>query len=296
MKMYLINTAGIFGLRRNRRHSAAHSAVTLAVAPDGSRNTQHQDAFMTGTSFLIGFFIFVGSVALGALGYERWLSHVVAARKKVARNHTLRRKPLTSRDELTVWRWLQEVFPDHHVLIKVPFTGFIEPNSRGGDAHWQALLSTVSFACAVSDRKGAVLGCVDVLGRGELADRKHAFKRELLSRAGIPYWIVDSQRRPDAALLREKFTGAAAAQAVLKKTSRSAKGAAPVTALEQRRLSRVSNNASDLTRTGMTPVHLKSTLKLKALARAVVWRLAGEPPSRRGRVGYPATSIGSSMV
>ena len=256
---------------------------------------------MTGTSFLIGFFIFVGSVALGALGYERWLSHVVSTRKKVARNHALRSKPLTSRDELAVWRWLADIFPDHHVLIKVPFTGFIEPNSRGGDAHWQALLSTVSFACAVSDRKGTVLGCVDVLGRGELADRRHAFKRELLSRAGIPYWIVDSQRRPEAALLREKFTGAAATQAAIKKTPRAAMPRKPVTALEQRRLSRVSSNASDLTRTGMTPLHLKSTLKLKSLARAFAWRLAGEPPSYRPRssrrpMGFPTTSISSSTI
>ncbi|WP_431096801.1 hypothetical protein [Polaromonas aquatica] len=256
---------------------------------------------MTGTSFLIGFFIFVGSVALGALGYERWLSHVVSARKKVARNHSLRRKPLTSRNELQVWRWLQEVFPEHHVLIKVPFTGFIEPNSRGGDAHWQVLLSTVSFACAVSDHRGAVLGCVDVLDRGEMADRKHAFKRELLSRAGIPYWIIDSQRRPDAALLREKFTGGGAAQAVVKKTPRAAMPRTPATALEQRRLSRVSNNASDLTRAGMTPLHLKSTLKLKALARAFAWRLAGEPPSYRPRssrraMGYPTTGISSSTI
>jgi hypothetical protein len=250
---------------------------------------------MTGTSFLIGFFIFVGSIALGALGYERWLSHVVSARKKVARNHALRRKPITSRDELQVWRWLEEVFPDHHVLVKVPFTGFIEPNQRGGDAHWQALLSTVSFSCAVTDHSGTVLGCVDVLGRGEVTDRKHAFKRELLARVGIPYWIVESQRRPSAALLREKFVGPANAEAVKPGVVAPKKPAPRPVKLEQPQLSRVSSNASDLTKAGMTPLHLKSTLKLQALARAFALRLAGEGPPRK-HMGYPNTSTSSSII
>lgn len=233
---------------------------------------------MTSSSFVIGFFIFLGSIGLGALAYERWLDHVISARKKVARNHALRRKPLTSKDELQVWRWLEEVFPDHHVLVKVPLTNFIEPNNQEGDSHWQALLSTVSVACAVSDRKGTVLGCMDVLGRGEMADRKHAFKRELLGRAGIPYWVVESQKRPDATLLREKFFGAGNEppdkQRLDQQREASHHARAPLPALEQRRLSRVSSNASDLTRTGMTPIHLKSTLKLQTLATALASRLA----------------------
>jgi hypothetical protein len=112
-----------------------------------------------------------------------------------------------------------------------------------------------------------VLGCIDVLGRGEITDRKHAFKRELLGRAGIPYWIIESQRRPSAALLREKFLGAANSEAVKPATAERAPRPAPAK-LEQPQLSRVSSNASDLTKTGMTPLHLKSTLKLQALARA----------------------------
>jgi hypothetical protein len=253
---------------------------------------------MTGTGFLIGFFIFVGSAALGALGYERWLSHVVANRKKVARNHTLRAKPLASRDELQVWRWLEEVFPGHRILPKIPFTGFIEPNQRGGDAHWQALLSAVSFSCALADHKGTVLGCIDVLGRGEVTDRQHAFKRELLSRAGIPYWIIESQRRPSAALLRDKFLGPAPSEAGKPAAGQKPPERAPRPAavrLEKPQFSRVSSNASDLTKTGMTPLHLRSTLKLQALARAFALRLAGEGPSRR-HINYSSTNPGSSII
>lgn len=249
---------------------------------------------MMDSYLVIGFFIFLGSIALGALAYERWLDHVISARKTVARNHALRRKPLTSKDELQMWRWLEEVFPDHHVLVQVPLTNFIEPNNRDGDSHWKALLSTVSFACAVSDRKGSVLGCIDVLGRGGMADRKHAFKRELLGRANIPYWVLENQRRPDANLLREKFlsavTGPAEKQrlAQQKEARHHARGPRPAQVLEQRRLSRVSSNASALTKTGITPVNLKSTLKLHTLAKALASRLAARQ-SRKPLV-YPRTS------
>lgn len=236
----------------------------------------------------VTFFIFVGSIALGAFFYERWLDKLISARKKIARNHPLRRKPLASKDELLVWRWLEEVFPEHHILVKVPVTGFIEPNQHGGDAHWKALLSSVSFACAVSDRKGAVLGCVDVLGRGELMDRNHAFKRELLARAGLPYWIIENERRPDARLLREKFLGSDNAQAAQRRQAQEkearqrskAPTPLPIAMLEQRHLSRLAGKASEMTRTGITPDKLKSKLRLMRLARAMVSRVPGTPKTQ----------------
>lgn len=248
----------------------------------------------------VTFFIFVGSIALGAFFYERWLDKIIEARKKVARNHTLRRKPLASRDELLAWRWLEEVFPEHHILVKVPFTSFIEPNNRSGLSHWKALLSPVSFAFAVSDRKGTVLGCIDVLGKGEMADRKHAFKRELLARAGLPYWIVENERRPDPKLLREKFLGTENAQAAQRRQAQEKEARQraqapmplPIVMLEQRRLSRLASNASELTRAGMTPGKIKSRLKVFTLARSLAWRMAG---SKRGqRPMYHQTS--SSMT
>lgn len=67
---------------------------------------------MTVSYFFIGLCICLGSMGLGALVYERWLSHVISARKKVAREHPLRRISLSGKHELQVWRWLEEVFPD----------------------------------------------------------------------------------------------------------------------------------------------------------------------------------------
>ena len=45
----------------------------------------------------------------------------------------------------------------------------------------------------------------------------------------------------------------------------------------------------------MTPLHLKSTLKLQALARAFALRLAGEGPPRRP-VNYSSTNPSSSLI
>ncbi len=254
---------------------------------------------MSISDLLIGFFIVVGSMAAGALGYERWLNHVVSARKKMARNHALRRKPLITRDEQQVWRWLEEVFPEHQIAVKTPLTGFVEPNHVGGDAHWQALLGSLNFACAVMDRRGTVFGCVDVLGRGEMAGRMHAFKRDLLGRAGIPYWIVENQRRPAPEALRARFTEEPRTKPESPELLAQARQAAltaqtPInpTALEQPMLSRVSSHAVNLTQTGVTPVHLKSSLGLPAVARALAARLgaAHHVSSPRKPLGFPPTS------
>ena len=45
----------------------------------------------------------------------------------------------------------------------------------------------------------------------------------------------------------------------------------------------------------MTPLHLRSTLKLPALARAFALRLAGEGPPRK-HIGYASTNPGGSTI
>jgi hypothetical protein len=220
---------------------------------------------MTLSILFIGICICLGSMGLGAAAYERWLSHLISARKKMARAHPLRRVPLSSKDELQVWRWLEEVFPDQHVLLKMPLTSFTEPNNLEGDTHWQALLGSVSFACAVCNDHGAVLGCVDVLGQGELLNRKHAFKRELLGRAGIAYWIVENRTRPDTALLRKQFLNF-----VPHADQKRRKRTRPATSLMQRfHFTRMGSNASELTQAGISPQRLKSSLQLGSLAQTL---------------------------
>ncbi len=231
---------------------------------------------MTLSTLFIGICICLGSIGLGAVAYERWLSHLISVRKKMARAHPLRRIPLSSKDELQVWRWLEEVFPDQHVLLRMPLTSFTEPNNLEGDAHWQALLGSVSFACAVCNDHGTVLGCVDVLGQGELLNRKHAFKRELLGRAGIAYWIVENRTRPDTALLRKQFLNF-----VPHADEKRRKRARPAASLMQRlHFTRMGTSASELTRAGISPQRLKSSLQLASLAQALRARFSPAPAQK----------------
>lgn len=241
---------------------------------------------MTLSYFFIGICIFLGSLGLGAVAYERWIGHVISARKKVAREHPLRRISLSSKDELQVWRWLEEVFPDQHVLLRMPLTSFTEPNNLEGDAHWQALLGSVNFACAVCNDNGMVLGCVDVLGRGELLNRKHAFKRELLGRAGIAYWIVENRTRPDTAMLREKFLN------FVPHSDQRRKRAPPAESPSQRmKFTRMDTSASALTQAGISPQRLKSNLSLDSVRQSLSARFASDPAQKHGPVYLTGDSL-----
>ena len=236
---------------------------------------------MTPSYLFIGICICLGSLGLGAAAYERWLSHVIASRKKLAHGHPLRQIALSNKDELQVWRWLEEVFPDQHVLLRVPLTSFTEPNNLQGDAHWQALLGTISFACAVCNAQGMVLGCVDVLGQGELLNRKHAFKRELLGRAGIAYWIVENRTRPETAILRKQFLNF-----VPHSDRKRLKRARTASALDQPiHFTRMGSSASEMSRAGISAQGLKSSLQLGPLVQA--WRARfSRPPNPMTRPAY----------
>jgi hypothetical protein len=228
--------------------------------------------------FVIAFFMCLLCMGLGALAYERWVGRVIAVRKKSARRHPLRRKPLVSKDELQVWHWLEDVFRDQHVMLKMPLTSFAEPNSLEGDAHWVALLGPVNFSCVVADRTGTVLGCVDVLREGELLQRKHAFKRELLGRAGIPYWAIENRVWPEAAAIREKFLAFIPHAERQRRAMPS--GPAPLHA----NFTRAGAQASALASVGISPVELRATLGLDSLTQALVTRplaLAPEPAASK---------------
>ena len=228
---------------------------------------------MTPSYIFIGICICLGSLGLGAVAYERWLSRVIASRKKLAREHPLRRIALSNKDELQVWRWLEEVFPDQHILLRVPLTSFTEPNNLEGDAHWQALLGSVSFACVVCNAQGMVLGCVDVLDRGEPLNRKHAFKRELLGRASIAYWIVENRTRPDTAMLRKQFLNF-----VPHSDKKRLKRARPASALDKPiHFTRMGSSASEMSRAGISAQGLKSSLQLGPLVQAWRARFSGPP-------------------
>lgn len=136
--------------------------------------------------------------------------------------------------------------------------------------------------------QGTVLGCVDVLTRGERPDRRHALKRELLGRAGTAYWIVENSIRPDTTLVRENFLGFVPhPDQKRRKPSRSHHSAAG-----RLHFTRMASRASALTRTGITPGRLKSSLSLASIANALATRFA----SVQGQKSGPFYLMGDSRI
>lgn len=74
--------------------------------------------------------------------------------EKAARNYPLRRKPLTGKDELIVWRSLEVVFYEYKVLINITLTSFIEPSNETSDVHWTTMMSVFEFHFTVADHRG----------------------------------------------------------------------------------------------------------------------------------------------
>ena len=111
-----------------------------------------------------------------------------------------------------------------------------------------------------------VLGCVNVLGQGQLPNREHAFKRELLERASIAYWIVENRTRPDTAMLRKQFLNF-----VPHSDQKRLKRARPASALGKPiHFTRMGSSASEMSRAGISAQGLKSSLQLGPLVHA--WR------------------------
>jgi hypothetical protein len=225
------------------------------------------------------FFVFAGSLALGAFFYEWCLQQIITTRKKTARNYPLRRKPLTGKDELIVWRWLEVVFDEYKVLINMNLTSFIEPSNEPNDVHWTTMMSMLEFQFTIVDHRSMAVGAIDLLKSGESGMREHSIKRELLKRADIPYWVIDQNRRPSSEMLRGKILATGKSSEALRRKAKefevNQRARAPSTAslalsafiLEQPRYSRLASYASEISAIGLTVKKLKSALGLRNIGK-----------------------------
>ena len=88
---------------------------------------------------------------------------------------------MASSAECVVWHWLNRVFFDHHIMIKIPVTRFTLPSGKENGAHWYQLLSGVYCTFTVCASDGHVVGCVDVLGPNGISRSNRQLKVTLLS-------------------------------------------------------------------------------------------------------------------
>lgn len=129
------------------------------------------------------------------------------ARRRLPQQWPLNPRPLANTAERRVWHWLEQVFPGHHIMVKIPVTRFTSPREPGIAHEWFGMLSGAYCTFTICDAQAVVIGCVDVLGPRGLSRGNRQLKQTLLAQCGIGYWVLvpDSLPAPDA--LRTDFLG-----------------------------------------------------------------------------------------
>lgn len=151
-------------------------------------------------------YFFVG-LAVGAAAYYFFLRRQRRAQRRIPAQWPLKARPLVNSTERAIWSWMERVFADHKLFIKLPVTRFTAPDQRSDASHWYKLLNGVYCSFTVCRPDGRVVGCVDVHNPAMLSLSNQALKHSLLSQCGVHYWVVDPANLPHATQLRTAFLG-----------------------------------------------------------------------------------------
>lgn len=133
-----------------------------------------------------------------------------SAKRRLPAQWPVNPRPLANSSERQVWHWLHTVFPDHHIMVKLPVTRFTMPRQPGEGKDWFEVLSGAYCSFTICDNLGQVVGCVDVMGRNGLSRGNRQLKQTLLAQCGIAYWVLSPESLPQADALRAEFLGASA--------------------------------------------------------------------------------------
>jgi hypothetical protein len=155
---------------------------------------------------LVGIATLVG-ISAGILGSLWWARRVAKQRRRIPKHWPLDPRRMVSSAESRVWRWLNRVFFDQHIMIKVPVTRFTMTRSKESTAHWYQLLSGVYCTFTVCGSDGRVVGCVDVVGPKGVSRSNRLLKLTLLSQCGIAYCVVKPNDLPALVDMRTEFLG-----------------------------------------------------------------------------------------
>ena len=147
-----------------------------------------------------------GGIA-GALVRTWWTHRIARKRKRIPRHWPLDPRLLANSEERNVWIWMNRVFFDHHIMLKLPVTRFTFPRVKNEGQHWYTLLSGVYCTFTVCTADGHVVGCVDVPGPAGLSRSNRQLKLTLLSQCDIAYWVMKSDNFPTLTEIRSEFLG-----------------------------------------------------------------------------------------
>lgn len=114
---------------------------------------------------------------------------------------------LANRTERTLWHWLDTVFPDHHIMVKLPVTRFTLAMSPEHAHDSFPTLSGLYCTFTICTSSGRVIGCLDVAGERSLSQSNQQLKQHLLGQCDMAYWVLLPDSLPDPSVLRAAFLG-----------------------------------------------------------------------------------------
>ena len=159
----------------------------------------------------MGLAYFLVGLAAGAAAYYFFLRRQRRVQRRIPAQWPLKARPLVNSTEHAIWVWMERVFADQKLFVKLPVTRFTAPDQRSEAHHWYKLLNGVYCSFTVCRADGRVVGCVDVHNPAMLSLSNQSLKHSLLSQCGIRYWVVDPSNLPHATQLRTAFLGEEAA-------------------------------------------------------------------------------------
>ena len=149
----------------------------------------------------------VAGLAFGASFYRHWEARTAKKKRRIPVQWQIQARPLFTDVERAVWHWLQSVFHDQSVLVKIPVIRFLSPLGKAQGQHSHELLKSVYCSFTVCAADGTVIGCIDVPGASGLRASRRDMKQKLLAECGIAYAVVSAAALPAKEVVRGVFLG-----------------------------------------------------------------------------------------
>ena len=148
-----------------------------------------------------------GASGTAGLFYKREQMRASGKRRHPSSLHVKPRRILTG-TEREIWRWLQAVFPNHHIMVKMPMTRFTLPGTPDKRMETFSCLSNLYCSFTICTKRARVIGCIDIAGgRTTLSGSNQELKQAILSQCDMAYWVLLPQSLPEVSILRAAFLG-----------------------------------------------------------------------------------------
>lgn len=145
----------------------------------------------------------VVGLVVGGLGYRSWMEYRIRHVKKLTELIAPKLKPLFNELDQAAWCWLEQVFPEHKILLKIPVLRFLS----GGSVDLQSLVQLKGLYCTftVCSPHGRVVGCMDIVDAKTIQGSRRDLKKKLFQSFGLAYTVLEVDSLPSMQALRAAF-------------------------------------------------------------------------------------------